>query len=176
MKDFTIKNILKHWLKIWPITLILLIIGCGIGVYSICSTEISYKTSSKVLFKNSALSYSSTEYSGILNSSIVKKQRDDNCSLSSSQSGSILSYDIKCLTDNSNAVSENVLNILVTEVKKIYGEKNVEAIVLQSSNSSTKNDTSSNIKKFLIPFIAMFVLSFVVSFIKYDCENAKNNA
>ncbi|MFV0484952.1 MAG: hypothetical protein ACK5MU_01840 [Candidatus Saccharimonadales bacterium] len=183
---FTIKNLFIYWIKTWPVIVILMVVGAGIGAVSASNLKQSYKSSTSILVAGTNESVMATDYAGIANSNLVVSQALEEtgipsgvCTSVAVNTGNILGITVECSAsgDDSKALVLGVVDVFSREVADIYG-LDEEASVVQLSGDVTavaqltQKDRITNIA---VPVIAGFVISAVVAFVRFDYKTSKRS-
>ena len=183
MKEFTITNVFKCWLKLWPVTIILLILGFGAGIFAIKQTEPSYTAELDVLILDNKDGSSAVEYAGLVDSDLVSEPVfkeaavDDNCKIAGSGKGDVLAFNATCPT------SEEALHLVTIAAKNfdawakdIYGAENFRTVQLSKEAFIAKSfGSGKKINTLAVPMAVMLILSFVIAFVQLDYKVSKNN-
>lgn len=185
MKEFTITNVFRCWLKMWPMTVILVILGLGAGWLSAKNVMPEYSAEVDLLIIDERDGSNAVEYAGLANSDLVsnpafkKAAVDDGCTLSATGKGDIIAFVSNCPTNEDEArhLANTAAENFTGWAQDIYGAENFKTIELseEPTSVSAKPATRSKIVKLLVPGVAMLVLSAVIAFIYLDYKVSKGH-
>lgn len=182
MKDFTLKNIFKYWIKLWPVTVVLFVIGAIIGVCNMRSLQQIYQSESSILVRNSSSEALAADYVAIANSELlsgkiaVENNKYSDCNALASNVGNVVKITLECtdlgLVDDFTSVVVSEFNNVL---ESVYGNDNIKTTIL-SSNQEAQPTISQKDKlvKLAIPIIAALACSFIVALIGFDIKNSKH--
>ena len=182
MKEFTIKNIFKCWLKLWPATVILIVAGAGIGVWQAKSLTQRYETNTKVLIVNNDNSALAADYAGLAGSMLVRETAEERagttgCSTGGAGAGNVVTLSVACTESE-----EDALKLLATlrdtyeeKLKELYGDK-IERVVVISGESAVKTKVTGKTKlmKAAVPVVGGMLLSLAIAFVYTDYITRKH--
>lgn len=173
MKEFTIKNICKLWLKMWPLTIILVLMGGVLGVLLSNKLAPTYETEMVLLVKNDELKNSTSEYAAIMNG-LSKESRS--CKITNSQAGNIISSAMICLEESdAYEISNKVKKEFDKTVRDVYGESIKITTIVNAGVEKKEVAAYRRIQKILIPVIFVFALSWVIALVRLDFQTSKRN-
>ena len=185
MKEFTITNIFKCWLKMWPMTVILVALGLGVGWLSASKVKPEYSAEMDLLIINERDGSSAAEYAGLANSELVsnpaleKAAVDDGCTLSASGTGDIIAFVATCQTneDEVKHLAKVAADNFTGWAKDIYGEDTFKTIQLSEDATMVKVPSTGRSKliKMAVPAVAMLAASLVIAFIYLDYKVSKGH-
>ena len=185
MKEFTIINIFKCWLKIWPITVILVILGLVAGWLSVKNIVPEYSAEVDLLIIDERDGSSAAEYAGLANSDLVsnpafdKAAVNDGCTLSATGKGDIISFVAICPTTQEEAghLADTAAENFSGWAQDIYGEESFKTIRLVDEAKAVRVGVGKRNKlvKILVPGAAMLAVSLVIAFVHLDYKVSKGN-
>ncbi|MBQ3310081.1 hypothetical protein IJG73_01410 [Candidatus Saccharibacteria bacterium] len=185
MKEFTITNVLRCWLKMWPMTVILIILGLVAGFLAANKVRPEYSAEMDLLIIDERDGSSAVEYAGLANSELVsnpafeKAAVDDDCGLVASGTGNIIAFVANCPTneDEVKHLASVAAENFTGWAQDIYGAENFKTVALSKEPTLVvaKSATRSKIIKLLVPGVAMLVLSVVIAFIYLDYKVSKGH-
>ena len=185
MKEFTITNIFRCWLKMWPITVVLVILGLGAGWFSTRGVVPEYTVEVDLLIVDERDGSNAVEYAGLANSDLVSNPTfntaavNDKCTMVASGKGDIISFVATCPTNQeeaerlANAAAEN----FTAWAQDIYGEDNFKTVSLADKSKDTHVAVNypNKLAKILVPGLAMLVVSLVIAFVYLDYKVSKGH-
>lgn len=177
MKDFTLKNIFKYWIKLWPVTVALFVLGCAAGLYLVKSVTNGYQSAAQLLVRNSDSNAQSTDYVALVQSELVLKDAAiDGCEAIASGAGNVVEITTTC--EDSPETAKNFTNTVAQrfseKAKEIYGADDFELVRLGETSEATPMVTTKNkIMKFMVPVVAALAGSLAVAFIGLDIKVSK---
>ena len=181
MKEFTIKNLVKYWCKIWPLTLILIVAGVGAGFMLVKTTKQSYEANIDVLVINSDRNAVANDYASLFTSDLVEGVVTENsdyadCSTDTKTTGNVVNITTSCGGSGSQALKFNELLVeqFSAVASQLY-EDNLDEVTILSSDKEAKPTvtTSTKLMKIAVPVIAAIATSMVVAFIGLDIKVSK---
>ena len=182
MTKFSIKNIFVYWLKMWPITVIFIILGAVFGVLAAIDMEQSYVSTASVLVRNQDPTAVPGDYLGIMNSRVMlddaisSSGTNSDCSLLTVGSGNVLTITATCLSskEDSKALEESAIKIFEKKVGDLYGEENVEVVNLSGEVETAKAVSEQDyVARIVAAVLAGFLISGVIAFVRFDYNNTK---
>lgn len=183
INKFTIKNLCKCWLKMWPMTLILIAVGVGVGIFAAQRLTQSYTSTMSVLVINSSESALPTDYSGIVNSDLIASRAFERsgvasgkCTLTAVSSGNILNITTDCPEggNESKDLVESAVSVFSDVVSELYGEENISVATLSGSTGVAPVQTDGDyVLRTVAPIVAGLLLSGVIAFVRLDYAVSK---
>lgn len=182
MTKFSVKNIIIYWLKMWPITLVLLVLGAGVGVMAATEMQQSYKTAASVLVVNEDANTVSSDYVGVLNSQMLLGRVGERldgaggCTLLSSGVGNVLTISTSCTSNEEDSVrfTEMAIEVFTEMIKELYGYGDIKITKLSGELVATESVSRGDyIAQIAMPIGAALVLSAVAAFVRFDYVNGK---
>lgn len=174
--DFTIRNILKQWIAIWPVSAFVIICGIIGSILYANHLTTTYTSSFNVLIRNSDETVSSNDYVFLLNSNLIpdNAQNDDSCLIEAQASGNVLVINSTCTSSMENARSylETTFLNLKNAIYDIYDKNNVNIVQLTDAKDEIEN--GNKVSRAAIIFVASILFSFVIAFIILDYKISKN--
>lgn len=170
--DFTIKNVFRHWLQAWPVTIIILLIGAVVGVAQALTLDNGVKIEEKILIQNkSSFNASADDYLAIINNYIMPEgpENNANCESTFKATGNVLTLTTICPKTNDETITQSELlrTFVINGLNEIY-DGAINGVVLSSSAPQDVVSSTDYLKKFLVPFIAAVATSVLIAVFKLD--------
>ena len=174
--EFTLKNILKQWIKLWPVVVLCTVCGiAGSFVYA-KNIEAKYVASINVLIRNNDKSASSGDYLFLLSSdSVTHTLSNNSCEYDAKVDGNVLILSTSCTSSPEDAriFLENIFDQFKQIVGDIYGDDAVEIIPLNNIKNG-QEEYSNKPSRAIVIFIASIFVSIIIAFISLDYKITKN--
>lgn len=185
MKEFTITNIFKCWLKMWPITIILVLLGAVGGWVSVKNTPTVYSMRQSLLIMDERDGSSAAEYAGLANSDLVSNPafRDAavnaGCKLVAGGANHIVSFTASCPSneEESKKLVSSAMTNFIEWAQDIYGKDNFKVVKLSNEPKVVEPATPPANKtiKIATPAVVMLAVSAVIAFVRLDYKVSKGN-
>lgn len=132
MKKHKKNSVFKSWLKIWPLTILLVLLGLTIGEYLNYTFNVKYSVRQDLAIVDETDGSSASEYIGLVDSDLTSNQifkaaiRNDRCTMSGSGEGNVITFVATCPQDKAEAtrLSEAAATNFTEWAQDIYGEEN----------------------------------------------------
>lgn len=182
---FTIANLTKFWLKMWPLTVVLTALGFFVGLCMASSVHQSYSGNLSLLIINPPETAAAEDFRGIVNSQLFSNQIiaknsgiNDSCSVSGAGTGNIVNISIECTdTESVNLAINNLPSTLRDTLTDIYPESDIDLVELSSSEASSLVSNNRYFSKILILTLSGFILSIIIACIAFDRKvSSRKNA
>jgi hypothetical protein len=181
---FTIKNLFIYWVKMWPVAVVLVLIGGVVGLLVIANQKQIYMSSASILVVNSVEGVTPTDYAGIINSNFVLTDalvksgiEDGDCTLSAANTGNIVKIVAECLSGEEASASlvKSTVSVFSDAAHEIYGNDAVSIVVLSGEIKAAPTVTGgAYASKAVVPVVAGLVISAVVAFVRFDYATSKS--
>lgn len=182
---FTIANLTKFWLKMWPLTVVLTALGFFVGLCMASSVHQSYSGNLSLLIINPPETAAAEDFRGIVNSQLFSNQIiannsgiNDSCSVSGAGTGNIVNISIECTdTESVNLAINNLPSTLRGTLADIYPESDIDLVELSSSEASSLVSNNRYFSKILILTLSGFILSIIIACVAFDRKvSSRKNA
>ena len=167
----------------WPLTLILTVLGLLGGAFLASNTPQSYSGSLSILVSNAPEFVEVTDYSGIVNSQLFAEKLSEStdiekglCTISSVNTGNIFEISVQCPDSAAtDTILDNIDSVFVSAVRDIYeGEEEIDTTVLSSEATAPLLTQEQYLFKIFAAGIAGFAIAAVVIFVLFDYRCTKN--
>lgn len=179
MIRLTFKNYFCRWVRIWPVTIILVIAGLGAGILLANRLTQSYKGSMSILVVNDTIGTTFTDYTSIMNSVIVKDEvkrrvNIDSCSPAATNLGNVVTVSADCVSvDDSQKVLSSALEVFDETMEEIYGSGAVSVTVLSEVAAEKTVSNQDGVVRVGGGVLAGFAVSLIVAFVLFDLEASR---
>ena len=181
--QFTIPNLFKFWLKMWPLTLILTVFGFIAGVYLASQAQQSYSGTISILVTNMPDNVVASDYSGIINSKVFVARiledtnlAESSCVIAATNTGNILNVSTQCpKSEDVETVQAALADTFVTLTNEIYATQDpLTVTTLTSEFALPLISASQQAFKVFALTVAGFLFSAVITFIVFDYKTSKD--
>lgn len=181
---FTLRNLFTYWIKMWPVTLVLVILGGILGLVAASQLVQTYKSSANILVVNKSDNVMATDYAGVINSNLVMSKALENagigegaCVMSAANLGNVVTIIAECTgaEEQSKALVEGVISVFENEAKDIYGEDAISVVTLSGEiNTIALLSRWDYVVNVAVATGAGLVASMVIGFIRFDYATSKH--